>query len=128
VAKKKKNPPAEMSHQNTAVFIDRSFNTINTLIKFAALSFIAYVFYLSVDTLAGRQTLANINIAMLLDSRALATIFGAGGIVYGWNQRRLRQKSVKQFQPRIQKLEQLLDSDRSTSSLTAAGETNPDDA
>jgi hypothetical protein len=80
-----------------------------------------------VDSLAGKQTFANIGISMLFDSRVLGIIFGGGGILYGVAQRKLRQGTVKKFQPRIQQLEKLIDSKRSTSRLTAIGETNPED-
>src|SRR5712671_3825724 len=56
---------------------------------------------------AGKSTLADIAIRLAADlkiDRALAYLFGAGGISYGWNQRRLRQRNLRRLTPRAHEL------------------------
>ncbi len=97
------------------------------LISWGFLSLIFYFAYLMIDSLAGQETQANIGISMFFDWRSLGILLGAGGIAYGWRERRLRQSTVQRLQPRIQELERLLDPGRTTSLLTEKGETNPED-
>jgi hypothetical protein len=107
--------------------IDGAFSTAKTFISYGFLALMFYFAFLMVDSLSGQVTFADIGIRMILDWRILAVLGTAGGVVYGIRERRLRQNTVKKLQPRIQQLEQLIDGGRSTSSLTATGETNPVD-
>ncbi len=117
----------EQEHARKIRRIDGAVAILNNAVKFGAVAFIFLCCYWMVDSLAGKTTFADIGIRMLFDSRVLAIIFGGGGIVYGIAERRLRQDTVKKFQPRIRELEQRLDPKRSSSSLTETGETNPKD-
>jgi hypothetical protein len=118
---------ARLEHTRKLRIIDGSVSIINTLIKFGCLAAVFLFSYWMVDSLAGKQTFANIGVSVLFDSRTLAIIFGGGGVVYGLAERRLRKKTVKRFQPRIKELEQLLDPNRTSSLLTEGGDTNPED-
>ena len=96
-------------------------------IRWSAIVLCALFGYLSVATLAGKETNAVIDIKMLLDSNVLGIIFGGGGIVYGVVQWRLKRRVIARLQPRIQAFEQQIDPSRSSSLLTEHGETNPED-
>lgn len=98
-----------------------------SLIRWVAIVACFGFVYLSIDSLAGKQTDAVINLKMLLNSNFLGVIFGSGGIIYGYAQKKLRQKVIARLQPRIQHFEQLMDPTRSSSLLTEHGNTNPDD-
>jgi len=86
--------------------------------------------FLCVDSLAGKKTIADIGVNILANvtiSKALAWIFGIGGIGYGLRQQNLRRNNVKRLQNRIKTLEKSLDSRRTSSGLTETGETHPGD-
>lgn len=98
--------------------------------KWGAVSWIAYCFYLCILALAGKTTLAEIIIRFFANigvSESLAYVLGGGGLIYGIRERRLRQRTVKRLQPRIQQLEEIIDPKRSSSGLTPLGETDPRD-
>jgi hypothetical protein len=58
-------------------------------------------------------------------SKSLAYMFGAGGVLFGAYERRLRKKTLAHLHPRAKELEKLIDPRRSSSTLTNEGETNP---
>lgn len=125
---------AEVKAENKFIRQSRNIHAVvsvgNNLIRYGALVGIFYLIYLSVGELAGKVTLADIGIKVLADvkiSEAVAWLFGGSGVLYGWNQRRLRRKTVEHIQTRNIALEQLVDPDRSSSELTPRGETNPRD-
>lgn len=102
----------------------------NTAIQWIALAFIAWCIYLSIDSLAGRQTGADVMVSFLGNvtvSDALAYALAAGSVGYGLTERKFRKENVERLQARNQELEKLLDARRSSSKLTAKGETNPTD-
>jgi len=114
---------------------------------------IAYFTYLSIDTLAGRNTTADIKVkaegALSLNPEqskskvtkeaskavptkyiaafSLAILFGIGGIVYGRKQATLRKDVIERYHPPIQEAEKIIDSKRSSSQLTYRGNTRPED-
>lgn len=105
-------------------------SVFNNLIRFAALCVLAYFVYASVAVLAGKQTDASIGVSFfgnLTVSQSLAYIFGGGGLVYGFRERALRQKTIKRLQGRIQELEAAKDPARTSSKLTPKGDTHPRD-
>lgn len=105
-------------------------SVLRDVAKWAALGFIAYCAYLSVASLAGRSTNADIVVNVLSDiriSQALAWLLAAGGISYGRVQRRLKKGTVERLQGRIKELETRVDPKRSSSGLTVRGDTNPED-
>jgi len=102
----------------------------NNLIKWGGLVAISYFIYLSIDSLAGETTAADIGIGLLADiklSDAAAWVFGGSGTVYGLRQRTLRRSTIERLQARIKELEKAIDPKRTSSGLTTRGETHPMD-
>jgi hypothetical protein len=105
-------------------------SVIVSFFKYATLSLFGLFGYLSIDSLAGKTTFAQVVISFLGQmavSKSLAYIFGFGGILFGVYQRRLRKKTAAHYYPRVKELEKLIDPRRSSSDLTIYGETNPRD-
>lgn len=105
-------------------------SVVNHAIRVGGAVAIAYFGYRTVGVLAGETTTANIGIRFLADVRvsdAVAWLFGAGGVMYGLRQRRLRRSTVERLSGRITQLEKGIDSRRTSSHLTPRGETQPED-
>ena len=103
---------------------------INNLIRWSAIVLVVRYGYLAIETLAGKTTLADVAVSFLTDikvSVVLAWGAGAGGVVYGLQQRKLRKDTLQRLQDRNQTLEKMIDSSRSTSNLTPRGDTRPED-
>lgn len=120
---------------------------IRDLIKLGAILGIAYYTYLSIDTLSGKITQADINVkaegSVTVDTDGkdtqtvlpvwykgtlvLAFFFGAGGIAYGRYQAKLRKDVIQRYHPTMQKAERRIDDMRSSSELTERGDTRPED-
>lgn len=102
----------------------------SNLFRWGGIVLISRYAYLTVESLAGQNTLADIGINFLSDikvSVGLAWGACAGGIIYGERQRKLRKNTVERLQGRIRDLETEIDPDRSTSNLTHRGDTRPED-
>jgi hypothetical protein len=105
-------------------------SSVNHLIRVGGVVACFYFMYRSVEVLAGRTTFAEIGMEFLANvtiSKAVAWIFGAGGVVYGMRQGALKKSTVARLSSRIEELEQRIDPRRSSSMLTPRGETNPGD-
>lgn len=126
---------------------------IRDFIMYGSFLGIAYCTYLSIDTLAGKTTAADIKVkaegALSLNpgqskskttkevSKALPTeyiaalslaiMFGIGGTVYGRKQAKLRKDVIERYHTLIQEAEKIIDPKRSTSQLTYRGDTRPED-
>jgi hypothetical protein len=94
----------------------------------------AYCVVLAILALAGQETNATILILVgyLTDTSygktiAAALLCGAIGVIYGLVQRRLRQRTIKDFANYRKKFEIRHDPKRTSSMLTLEGETNPID-
>ena len=114
----------------SAMVADRWTTVLQSLIKWGVILGIARYGYLSVEALAGQTTLADIGIDFLGKVEvtvALAWSFGGAGCIYGWYQRKLRRDTVQRLQKRIQYLESNMDKMRSSSKLTARGDSRPED-
>jgi hypothetical protein len=91
---------------------------------------IAALFYLSIRSLSGHYTFADIGIKVLGDfklSEAFGYLFGVGGAGYGLRERKLRRQTTERFAARNFSLEKQIDPNRSSSRLTTRGTTNPED-
>ena len=102
----------------------------NNLIRWAGVVAIAGFAYLSIDSLAGETTSADIGIRIIGNiklSEVFAFLFGGGGVAYGLRQRTLRKSTIERLQERIKKLEEKKDPERSSSGLTPKGDTHPND-
>ena len=98
---------------------------VNTAIRWGAAVWIASYFYRSIAVLAGETTFADFGLRVLGDLRvstALAWVLAACGTGYGAWERRVRKKAVERLTPRHRDLERQLDSKRTTSGLTARGD------
>ncbi len=101
-------------------------------IRWLGLAVLAYFGYRSVDTLAGRTTLASIGVGIsvlgkVYISEAVAWLFGVTGIGYGLRQRALRHNVIARLSPAVREREQALDPKRTSSQLTERGRTKPQD-
>lgn len=121
-------------------------------IMWGAILGITYFTYLSIDSLSGKTTQANIDIkatgSLALNEKqkpkkavtvtdeiltlhktvlTLALIFGVGGIAYARKQAKLRKDVIERYHPLIQEAEKIIDNKRSTSQLTHRGDTRPED-
>lgn len=102
-------------------------------IRTAAATVIPFWFvYLSIASLAGRDTDAEINVVFdIIKSTYTRTIIafcvGMGGVAYGLWERALRVRKVSDLSSRIKGLEQAVDKDRQSSSLNRTGSTRRED-
>lgn len=99
-------------------------------IKWIAISYLAWCGVQAIEALAGKATLADISVAVKWltgdkKSEFLAWGVGAGGVLYGLRQRRLRKDLTEHFGAR--ELELGIDPGRTSSMLTSRGDTNPRD-
>lgn len=109
---------------------DAISKVLSDIIRYGVFGFLGYCIYLSIDSLSGKNTSANIAVNFLSDvrvSQALAWILCGGGVSYGLKQKNLRKKTIERLQNRITTLERKLDSHRTSSKLTTQGETRPED-
>ena len=120
---------------------DNVTKVVTTLIKYGVFLGIAYYGWRSIDSLAGKNTTADISVngsagldipgtsilAWPVLAAVLGIAIGGAGLLYGHHQRKLRGDTVERLQDRIKELESAIDPNRSSSNLTARGETNPDD-
>ena len=121
---------AELKAIKSARTADGWVTVLQSLIRWGGIALVARYSYLAVEALAGQTTLADIGINFLGKvevSVALAWSFGAVGVAYGWQQRKLRKDTVERLQNRIQALEQMIDRGRSSSNLTPRGDSRPED-
>ncbi|MHB1022403.1 MAG: hypothetical protein ACYC0Z_08320 [Acidobacteriaceae bacterium] len=107
---------------------------VTRLSKWIPLCFICYCGYRAIAVLAGKSTLAQFGMWIIADvrlnkivSHAITTVFGLGGITYGYRERKLRHKTIDRMGNQIVKLEEKIDPGRSSSRLTRKGTTRPED-
>ena len=104
------------------------FTTIRAAAKWGALVTIALFGYLSVDSLAGKSTEVTgiIGVIASLD-RIAPWIVTACALIWGYGERVVRKRTVKNMSAQKKKLERCLDPDVTSSNLLSTGETNPED-
>jgi hypothetical protein len=110
--------------------IDAVVSLIGMTLKFAAIVLCIRYGYLSVVALAGKSTFADVGFRILGNlkiSEGISYIFGTGGVVYGVGQRQLRRRNIERIVPLKNRLEEILDSKRTSSGLTPKGTTRPED-
>lgn len=128
--KTKKDLELENKYLRKSQFASNATLIIRDIIRYGALVLVGYFAYLSIDSLAGKTTLANLAMNVIGDLKIgewFAYLFGASGIGYGLLQRRDRKATVSRLQGHTKEVEQVLDAKRSSSLLTATGDTNPID-
>jgi hypothetical protein len=141
----KKKTNAELESENKYLRKGRNAeiasSIINNAFRWGGLSFIVFYDYKSIDTLAGKFTLADIKLGASLIYKNPETnsfnwwgVFGAVGffvgiigVFYGTVQRKIRQRYIKYRPQRYEELEKKIDPGRSSSMLTSEGDTRPED-
>lgn len=91
---------------------------------------IAWIVYMCVLALAGKETDANVALSVLGNvsiANGLLASAGASGAAYGLYERHVRKTTVERMSGRIHELEKEIDPKRSTSRLTPRGDTHPED-
>lgn len=109
--------------------IDKIISLVARLAKYAAICVMGYFTTEVVSELAGRSTVTEISIEFLKrpPSVVVSYILSGGFLVLYLIQRRLRKTAILHFGKVRSKLEAKLDPDRTSSNLTEAGETSPED-
>jgi hypothetical protein len=104
------------------------------LSKWIPLCVIFYFVYLSIAALAGKATLAQFGLWIAADLKAtkvfshvVTSIFGLGGVTFGYRERKLRQKNIERMSSQLAEYEAKIDPKRSSSRLTRKGSTRPED-
>ena len=121
-------PRTVLDNQLSFKRLDTFTVTCSEFFKWGALSAIAYMGYLSIGVLAGKNTFADIAIRMIGNvkvSDGIIVLLTGGGWAYGLAQRSLRRKYIERTAPLKNELERLLDQNRTSSNLTSRGTTPP---
>ncbi len=120
----------ELRYLLHARIVDRVADVLNGLVKWGALVLTIYFSYRTVDSLAGKLTFADIAVRFMTSmtvSKWAAYIFGTGGVLYGLKERQLRRRNIRRLAPTRIEYEKGIDPNRSSSGLTTAGTTSPED-
>lgn len=127
-------PPEQSSRQlNLPVrvrIIDKAFDLAKHLITCSAIVLVIYLIGRTISDLAGKTTLADIVIQILMsgNAREWASYAVTGGaILWGARERRLRKSTINHLSRRLIKTEEQLDPNRTSSHLTETGDTRPED-
>jgi len=97
-------------------------------IRYGAFCVLGYFATKCVSAMAGRTTYANMAMTFLVKMKAdkwIAYTLGGGGMLYGWSERRLRQRNIKRFGQAAADMEKVIDPQRSSSHLSTDGTTHP---
>jgi len=112
-----------------ALRIQQRAKLIALAIRFGVVGFVFYCVGDAVKTLAGQTTIAEIFVKLLGNqgfSNTLAWLFGAGGIGYGYRERRLRHRDTKRLAERVRGYELSVDPGRRSSKLESQGDYEED--
>ena len=113
-------------------WVEALVSVAGNLFKWGGLVLIARYTYLAIVALSGTTTIADIGLGFRLFadirvSQVLSWLLTVGGIGYGLSERQLRRRTIKRLQGRIIEGEKRIDPERTSSRLTARGETNLED-
>lgn len=104
------------------------------LIKWSAISVIVWRLGVAAEAFAGKSTLADFGVQLVADLKAnkffshiVTGCFGLGGLGYGIRERALRRRDIRRLGNRVVDSEKRLDPNRTSSGLTADGNTRPED-
>ena len=103
------------------------FRIIYLLIRAAIWIALAYIGFLAVDTLAGRETTIWASLSLVKSSRGLPWVLVVSLLLWAVGERKLRQKNIKSMESHIKALETSRDPNRTSSGLLPTGQTNPKD-
>jgi len=99
----------------------------HALINGAVWVSIVFIIFEGVTAFAGKESTAVLSVFADLNANEyfleiITTLFGSGGIFYGYRQSRLRKKDIERLVGRIKELEEKIDPERSSSGLDSKGE------
>jgi hypothetical protein len=109
---------------------DNIGGVLKALVQYGSLALIIYWLTGAVESLAGKYTFADIGIKFLAQmsiSQSISYAAGAGGVLYGIRERKLRRDKTEYLARRNRELEERLDPRRSSSRLTGRGTTRKED-
>jgi len=122
---------AILGHQRKSLLIDRAFGLLRTVARGLAWVGTAGFLYLTMDTLAGKDTLFRADVGAALKLAANEHFFYLAAILVtssGWAvQTKLKRKAIKNVQAHVTKLEKLIDPKRSSSDLLKDGQPAAED-
>jgi len=120
----------EIERLKAGSLIEQIGSGVRTFIRAGSVCFVAYMAKEAIVALAGQQTNARILVDFLASvsvNVAVAWGLAAGGVAYGYRERKLRKRAVHHLTGRKADLERKLDPGRSSSGLTKTGDTSPED-
>ena len=89
-----------------------------------------YFVFLMINSLAGQTTIANIFLAIIADINYKDSIFlilGLSGWIFGIFQMKLRRKDIKRLSEKNDRLEKIVNPNKTSSYITTEGRTNKED-
>ena len=104
--------------------------TLSNLIKFGFIGWVAFLYAPVFMAMAGQDTKADFSLSLMANEHfviLLGVVFGAGGIVYGRRQAKLRRDVIERLHPYQLEHEKAQDPDRSSSLLSVRGDTAKED-
>lgn len=112
--------------------IEQWYLTLRTAIRGACTVAVFYFGFEALKQFAGESTKVDVALSLFFSAFAELKVFlllslAGAASAWGWLERTLRHRKVEQLQGRIKTLETMIDPNRSTSGLTPAGRTNPED-
>ncbi len=109
---------------------DIIWGIFNRLICWGGIVACFYCLYLIVDSLAGKTTATDIALKAITDlklDRGVLYLLTGGTTLWAIRERKLRKKNTKHRSAHIKELEEHIDPNRTSSNLTATGDTHPED-
>jgi hypothetical protein len=103
---------------------------LSNLIQFGIMGWIAFLYAPVFEVMAGKNTTADFSLSLMANEHFVALlglVFGAGGIVYGKRQSKLRRDVIERLHPYQLEHEKALDPERSSSLLSVRGDTAKED-
>ena len=123
-------PRTELDYRLSFKKTDAVTVVLRDIIKWGALVLFGRYAYLSIASLSGHNTFADIGIRFLGNlkvSDGILYVLVGGGWTYGWGQRQLRRRHIKRVVKSKNELEKIIDRKRTSSNLTEKGTTRPGD-
>lgn len=134
MAQRKKRQSAPNKAELEYLYKVKQAQVVNSLgrelIKYGGLVFAARYVYLSIDSLAGKSTFAEIGLAFLARSKfyaSLGWLVGICGVAFGFYCLWRMKNTIERYQGHINQLETRIDPHRSSSAITVRGNTRPED-
>jgi hypothetical protein len=111
-------------------FTNEAFALARTIVRWAFGGLYFWIFYQIIVVVAGKDTVVLFKIIVngLVEMRVILPTAVCGvAVTWALAERNLRRRQMERLHPRVKDLETKIDPKRSTSTLTARGDTNPSD-